>query len=58
MIQSFLRRCEPLLVNACGGQSSRCKAYGNYARFPSFPFIPAENLVLQESTVNVDYGKK
>lgn len=42
----------------CDGQPSRCKAYGNYARFRGFPFIPAENPVLPDSTVNVDYGKK
>ena len=42
----------------CDGQPSRCKAYGNYARFRGFPFIPAENPVLSDSTVNVDYAKK
>ena len=46
-------------VPDCDGQPSRCKAVcGNYARFRGFPFIPAENPVLRDSTANVDYGKK
>ena len=46
-------------VPDCDAQPSRCKAVcGNYARFRGFPFIPAENPVLPDSTVNVDYAKK
>jgi len=42
----------------CDGQPSRCKAYGNYARFRGFPFIPADNPTLPDSSVDMDYAKK
>ena len=42
----------------CDGQPSRCKAYGNYARFRGFPFIPADNPTLPDSSVDMDYSKK